>query len=156
VLQPWLVQVQVHPVDCLDLEQHVASQHLSGRTGSVITSSSQTTRPTRATNRDTRSTSGHIVTPFHRRPELFRPPQPVTGMPSSGWGEAPVRGWLTACASGWLRHPAAPRTEFGRASGLRRHLPTIATACGKVPTVIGVPAVWVARLTGVRVPGLGP
>ena len=30
MLQPWLVQVQVHPVDHLDLEQHVTSQHISG------------------------------------------------------------------------------------------------------------------------------
>jgi hypothetical protein len=32
VLQPRLVQVQVHPVDRLDLEQHVTSQHISSRT----------------------------------------------------------------------------------------------------------------------------
>ena len=32
VLQPGLVQVQVHPVDRLDLEQHVISQHIGGRT----------------------------------------------------------------------------------------------------------------------------
>jgi hypothetical protein len=33
VLQPRLVQVQVHAVDRLDLEQHVISQHIGGRTG---------------------------------------------------------------------------------------------------------------------------
>jgi hypothetical protein len=33
VLEPRLVQVEVHPVDRLDLEQHVISQHLSSRTG---------------------------------------------------------------------------------------------------------------------------
>jgi hypothetical protein len=32
VLQPRLVHVQVHPVDRLELEQHVTSQHISGRT----------------------------------------------------------------------------------------------------------------------------
>ena len=32
MLQPRLVQVQVHPVDRLDLEQHVTSQHIGGRT----------------------------------------------------------------------------------------------------------------------------
>jgi len=32
VLQPGLVQVQVHPVDRLDLEQHMTSQHISSRT----------------------------------------------------------------------------------------------------------------------------
>jgi len=32
VLQPGLVQVEVHPVDRLDLEQHVASEHIGGRT----------------------------------------------------------------------------------------------------------------------------
>jgi hypothetical protein len=32
MLQPGLVQVQVHAVDRLDLEQHVTSQHISGRT----------------------------------------------------------------------------------------------------------------------------
>jgi hypothetical protein len=32
MLQPRLIQVQVHPVDCLDLEQHVASEHIGGRT----------------------------------------------------------------------------------------------------------------------------
>ena len=32
VLQPGLVQVQVHPVDRLDLEQHMTSQHIGGRT----------------------------------------------------------------------------------------------------------------------------
>jgi len=32
VLQPRLVQVQVHPVDRLDLEQHMIGQHTGGRT----------------------------------------------------------------------------------------------------------------------------
>ena len=32
VLQPGLVQVEVHAVDRLDLEQHVISQHIGGRT----------------------------------------------------------------------------------------------------------------------------
>ena len=32
VLQPGLVEVEVHPVDGLDLEQHVTSQHIGGRT----------------------------------------------------------------------------------------------------------------------------
>ena len=32
VLQPGLVEVEVHPVDRLDLEQHVIGQHIGGRT----------------------------------------------------------------------------------------------------------------------------
>jgi len=32
VLQPGLVDVEVHAVDRLDLEQHVISQHIGGRT----------------------------------------------------------------------------------------------------------------------------
>jgi hypothetical protein len=32
VLQPRLIQAEVHPVDRLDLEQHVVSQHIGGTT----------------------------------------------------------------------------------------------------------------------------
>jgi len=32
VLQPGLVDIEVHAVDRLDLEQHVISQHIGGRT----------------------------------------------------------------------------------------------------------------------------
>jgi hypothetical protein len=34
--------------------------------------------------------NGHIVTPFRRRPGLFRLPQPITRHASSGWGVAPL------------------------------------------------------------------
>jgi hypothetical protein len=32
MLQPGLVKVEVHPVDRLDLKQHMISQHVSGTT----------------------------------------------------------------------------------------------------------------------------
>jgi hypothetical protein len=33
MLQPRLIEVQVHPVDRLDLEQHMTGQHVASRTG---------------------------------------------------------------------------------------------------------------------------
>src|SRR5947199_5480138 len=54
-----------------------------------MTSSGRRTRPSRATNRCTRSMNGHLA-PFRRRPEPFQLTSANPRHASSGWGETPL------------------------------------------------------------------
>src|SRR5437867_4305204 len=54
-----------------------------------MTCSGRTTRPSRATNRCTRSMNGHLA-PFRRRPEPFQLTSANPRHASSGWGETPL------------------------------------------------------------------
>ena len=54
------VEVEIEPVDRLELEHHMISQHIGGSAGSVITGSGRTGR--KATHRQRRFIPGHSVT----------------------------------------------------------------------------------------------
>jgi hypothetical protein len=66
--------------------------------------------------------NGHIVTPFRRRPELFRSPQPAGALSltsanhqhaSSGWGEAPLGDNPQLKVGGRLLPPVVPGPFLG-------------------------------------------
>src|SRR5436190_920876 len=70
-----------------------------------MTSSGRTTRPSRATNRCTRSMNGHLA-PFRRRPEPFQLTSANPRHASSGWGETPLgcSRPFTSCRPGEMRN----------------------------------------------------
>ena len=91
VLQPWLVDVAVQPIDALDLEDDMIGENLGDAAGYIhhkLRSTGGQSRPTNRTNgsytRDRHA--GHGTT---ARPEPAHPARPATRL--VGPGRSPVR-----------------------------------------------------------------
>ena len=91
VLQPRHVDVQIHPVDALDLEHHMLGQDIATDRATVMMGSGhsggQLGQPTAIGGSYTGPVfAGHGLTPTDRSPSTHRRPRHA----SSGWGEAPL------------------------------------------------------------------
>jgi hypothetical protein len=93
-------------------------------------------------NRCAGSMNGHIVAPFRRRPELFRSPQPITGMPRRA-GVKP-RSPLIAVVPPAVSHPIwtpvpAPTRYAGPGANRNRELALLTPGQQWIDAQLSVP-----------------